>query len=388
MSEQTKGIVKGKTISEEGLKGKTYFLGIGINKYDNFSQLNNTKKDIEDILSVLTKDYQFEKDNVVTLFDMDATRRKIISHLNSYCEMVTSNDRLLIYFAGHSWVSPNKQGYWIPVDALSSEVGDYINNVEIREIISRISSKHTLLISDSCFSESIITRGDTMLNEPILSLESKNSRYMFVSGSDVVSDGEKGKNSPFAKGILDYLSENKEDAINIVLLSDRVIKKVRYNHKQMAECAPIFQTGHDGGQFIFYKNKKNVQTLQSPKKVNTKDFTKYKFGEFDKYGKSKLVRAVIREFVNRNPQITFEELKKEFPMDLNKQYGTFKRLGDVELNEKIRFYMEPAYQIQLKDEIIVVCNQWGAKGGKGFKDNFTPFLNKCEEKGLEVHATI
>ncbi len=82
--------------------------------------------------------------------------------------------------------------------------------------------------------------------------EKNASRFVFSSGKGEVSDGRAGTNSPFAEAILKNLKTN-EEAINIVLLSDQVTKYVSFNYAQRAECAPIYQSGHEGGQFVFFK---------------------------------------------------------------------------------------------------------------------------------------
>lgn len=232
--------------------GENYFLGIGINSYSHFKHLNNAEKDVQNLAEVLTIQYTFEPANIDIIPSIEATRRNILKKLHEYQDKVSSKDKLLIYYAGHGYLNPkNKLGYWIPVDAAKDEVADLISNAEIQEIIRTYQAKHVLLISDSCFSASLLMRNAQVKNTS-KHWEATNSRYIFTSGKEEVEDGEIGKNSPFAREIIDVLKSNQFEEINIGLLADQVTKNVGNDHEQKAEATPLFRSGHKGGQFIFY----------------------------------------------------------------------------------------------------------------------------------------
>ena len=69
--------------SEEDFKSnttKSWFFGIGINSYpDPIKNLQNARKDVEDILSVLEENYEI--DESLLLFNEAATRGAIIDNL-------------------------------------------------------------------------------------------------------------------------------------------------------------------------------------------------------------------------------------------------------------------------------------------------------------------
>ena len=54
-------------------QGKNYLFSIAIDDYHNFPQLHNCVKDAKDITELLTDRYQFEKENLITLYNEDAT---------------------------------------------------------------------------------------------------------------------------------------------------------------------------------------------------------------------------------------------------------------------------------------------------------------------------
>ena len=272
---------------DELKKGTNYLFAIGINTYDKkyFNPLNNARKDVEDIANVLVKDYYFEPQHIRLLCDQEATKANILDELDDFRKKIKHEDRLLIYYSGHGHLE-GSQGFWIPVDAIRDKISSYIRSAEVRDIIQSIDARHILLISDSCFSASLLVRGGTRdINSTLMDWERNPSRWVFISGKGVVSDGETGTNSPFAKGILKYLNQNEEEALNIIRLADRVTQEVGFNYEQKAEISPLFQSGHEGGQFIFFKKQSERDDWQNALLINTEGMyvrylNKYPDGQF------------------------------------------------------------------------------------------------------------
>jgi len=108
---------------------------------------------------------------------------------------------------------------------------------------------------------------------------------------------------------------------------------------------------------------------QSDKAVKgKKDTSKYTFNG-KAYGKGKLVHAVVKDYVSKNPDTTFDALKKAFPDEWqaggskSDKRAVFRRLSHAqEIHEEtgyIRHYIKEGETIQLSDEVIAVSNQWG-----------------------------
>lgn len=254
--QETRGVGSQPRPTEDTPQGKSWFLGIGINQYQHFPNLNNAVKDIEDIQRVLEERYCLEPKYTLILKNEEANRDKILSTFDHLLEIVSPEDKLLIYYSGHGELldtGENKRGYWIPTDAEKDKTTQYIRNSTIRDYIQDIKALHTLLISDSCYSGTLFMDGVTRSEAAMEELEKRKSRWAICSGrsNEEVHDGQPGTNSPFANGILDILVTNQLPKLNVAKLADRVMELTRANYEQMPEGNPLFGIGHNGGQYIF-----------------------------------------------------------------------------------------------------------------------------------------
>ena len=118
-----------------------------------------------------------------------------------------------------------------------------------------------------------------------------------------------------------------------------------------------------------------------------RDTSKYTFNR-KAYKKGRLVHAVVKDFVVKNPKTTFDELKKAFPNEWQavnpnqRNRAVFVRLSDAELLYKNkghkRHFLKDEDTIQLLDEIIAVSNQWGI----GNIGNFIAGANKSHNSKI------
>jgi len=232
--------------------GKNYLLLIGVNQYQHWSPLNNAVKDCQDIASVLTRHYQFEPEEVIQLFNNKATRENILETFESLQDIITENDNLLIYYAGHGYYDEGSRlGYWVPVNARQEKIPDYIRNSTIHDYLKTIPSKHILLIADACYAGSLFaSRGADRLSE------NEKSRWAFTSGNiEKVWDGEPGQNSPFAAYLISSLRNNTRTKYYAIDLIEEVKIKVQRNTKQTPVGNPLTMVGDEGGVFVFYRKK-------------------------------------------------------------------------------------------------------------------------------------
>ena len=144
------------------------------------------------------------------------------------------------------------------------------------------------------------------------------------------------------------------------------------------------------------------KTIDSSKKIyNNKDTKKYKKNKklfsFNgkKYNNRRLVIAVIKEYIRKNPKTTIEDLEEVFPKNIQGTYGIFKRIENISdkdkgniLNPKTGKKYTKRYitddVIELIDGTkIMVCSQWRL-GKNGVKDNLDYFIDNIKDLGFIV----
>jgi len=253
--------LKGLNVSKNNTLqvGDYYALIIGIDKYSGTWQpLKNAVSDAKAVEDLLKKNYKM--DYFKTLYDNQATRKNIITAMEWLAANVKEKDNVIVYYSGHGeYKQQLGKGYWVPVDAQSSSVSDYISNNDIQTFLSGIKSKHTLLISDACFSGDIF-RGNT-ISVPFENSEryykevnDLTSRQALTSGGiEPVMDGGKEGHSVFAYYLLKALVGNKNKFYDAGQLFSTIKIPVTNNSEQSPQFQSIKNTGDEGGQFIFIK---------------------------------------------------------------------------------------------------------------------------------------
>ena len=233
---------------------KNYLLVIGINNYIHWRPLHNAVNDANAIAGTLSGLYNFNFSDITLLLDSQATRNNIYNALRSYAEKIGPQDNFMIYYSGHGYFDKIlNEGYWVPVDGDKKSSGSFLSNSDILKIIKSINSQHTLLVADACFSGSLFNESSRGYAENV---EKFRSRWGFASGRlEVVSDGEIGKNSPFAQSLLNFLRTNNKERIAISELIYSVKMKVPEGAEQTPIGNPLKNVGDEGGEFIFYKRK-------------------------------------------------------------------------------------------------------------------------------------
>lgn len=118
--------------------------------------------------------------------------------------------------------------------------------------------------------------------------------------------------------------------------------------------------------------------ISNASNISTKDLTKYLYKE-TKYGKSRLVLAIVKDYVNSHQGIGFDELRKVFPNRIQGSMNVFTTLDESKKIKGIRHFQNTDDVIHLSDSSIAVCNQWGLK-------NITAFINHVRELGYDVQS--
>ena len=240
------------------IKGKNYALIIGNNDYDALPTLKTAVNDATALAQLLEERYAFEKGNIALL--TNATRRDIMSQLSRLRKTLGSEDRLMLYYAGHGQIDPaTDEGFWQPVDAEPDSDFTWISNADVRRYINGMAAKHVLIIADSCFSGSL-TRGVETQNEAVdkffLNIDSFPSRKVISSGgTEPVADTGTGGHSIFSYYLLKTLRNNVKPYITSFQLFDRLVKSVTINSNQTPQFGIVAESVDQGsGDFTFIRN--------------------------------------------------------------------------------------------------------------------------------------
>jgi len=256
---KSRGVEEGKeeklTLATLGITNvPTYHaLIIGVSEYKNagagLPALDMPVKDAERLYQTLTTKYTFDPANVTLL--KNPTRADIIDQLDLLTKKVKERDNLLIFYAGHGvYEKATDFGFWLPSDAKKESRSAWIANSQIKDYIGAIKSKHTLLITDACFSGSIFkTRSvDTELRR-FYDIYKDTSRKGLTSGNLT----EVPDKSVFVKYLLQRLEENQDVFLSSTVLFSRMYEPIINNAATTPQFGVIQGAGDEGGDFVFIK---------------------------------------------------------------------------------------------------------------------------------------
>lgn len=114
-----------------------------------------------------------------------------------------------------------------------------------------------------------------------------------------------------------------------------------------------------------------------------KDFSKYVF-DGNTYGKSRLVLAVVKKYVEDHHPATFDELEKAFPRSIQGSLGVVCRIEDVSDKYKgiggvKRYFVDDIIGLA-SGEKVIVCTQFGAPNTERFVEHAVNALGYSIEK--------
>lgn len=237
--------------------GAYYALIIGNNVYRNMERLKTAVNDATAVDQTLKEFYGFQ-----TKLLLNATRKETLSAINEFRKKLGEKDNLLIYYAGHGEFDREAgKAYWLPVDAQRDDPTEWIIADDITSSIKRLSSKHVLIVSDSCYSGTLTRSARTELKNTgereafLKKMTERSSRTLMASGGNepVADDGGSG-HSIFADSFLQALKEIDRPIFSADELFYHHIKsRVAGKSDQVPEYNEIRNSGHDGGDFLFVR---------------------------------------------------------------------------------------------------------------------------------------
>lgn len=182
---------------------------VGLDNYvdERIPLLENAGRDVEAVAQVLQSQLGYQ-----TVIVRDASREAIVGVLNRLALTARPNDSVVVYYAGHGTVvDATGQGYWIPASADADRPQTWISNSDIGKLAGIIRASQVVLISDSCFSGTLVSDRRLSLagsvSDPTLLLQRRATLVMSSGGNEPVADGARNGHSPFAASLMQTLSQ-------------------------------------------------------------------------------------------------------------------------------------------------------------------------------------
>lgn len=241
------------------LDREDYALIFASDEYDNWTDLVNPIFDAKTIADELKRVYGFKVELV-----QNASQSEVLKKMREYAERKYKPlDQVFIFFAGHGTFDQTfGEGF---VVTRESQVNDeaktsYLSHNRLRSIVNNIPCEHIFLTMDVCFGgtfdASVATsRGieeETYKEENqgeyiTRKLAYKTRRFMTSGGKTYVSDGIRGKHSPFAKNFIEALRSHggKDGILTLPEL---------HAHVERLKIQPVFGEFGDnapGSDFLF-----------------------------------------------------------------------------------------------------------------------------------------
>lgn len=220
--------------------------------------LDTAANDGRAVASVLKERYGFN----VTLLE-DARKADILGAFNKMAATLGPDDNLLIYYAGHGVAyvnSPDKPGFWIPVDGTSSNATNWLSNRTILRAINTIPAGHVMIVSDSCFSGTLTKEADIFgrrQNIHIRDAVERRTRTALSSGDvELVIDRLEpdDTNSVFTREFV-MLLKNNPGIMSGQQMSNILRGNVRKRFDQTPQYGAVLSAGHDDGSDFFFKSR-------------------------------------------------------------------------------------------------------------------------------------
>ncbi len=237
---------------------------IGNNVYRDSSghwpSLQTAASDARAMQKILRQQYGFSDTELIE----NASRRDVLKALERLANRALPNDNILVYYAGHGFIDETRQrGYWVPVDAEGADNTTFLRNSTIRDELNLIASRarHTLLISDSCFSGTLLRQASRGISQVSNSEDyfkkvshKKSVQIMTAGGVEFVDDDyQSSGHSPFTYFLLNELKHNDRELITLSELSHNVTRAVANNVEQTPESGVLQGAGDEMGEFIFIR---------------------------------------------------------------------------------------------------------------------------------------
>ncbi len=248
--------------------GTTYALIIGIDSYKDkkIPGLRYAVADAKAVKNALIKQAGFRQENIIELYNEDATRDEIVYQLkDNLLNKVKPNDAVFFFFAGHGETiggATGESGYLIAHNTRKDRIGSSgVPITEIEEASRVLGSRHNLFVLDSCFSgmagsqtRSVAdTSGDA--STYVRKMMQKRGNQFITAGmrDEKVIESDRWKHSVFTYYLLKGLEGAADSDDNNVISASELSAylKPRVTTESKGKQTPQLRFSGDEGEFMF-----------------------------------------------------------------------------------------------------------------------------------------
>lgn len=335
---------------------KSWALIIGINEYYSLPRLTGAVKSAKLIREKLVREFGFEPENIIELYDDQATRENILRAFDKLMDpkRVSQDDRVFVYFAGHGVtkdVGGKEKGYIMPVDGVMDKFASTaISTDQLHEFQEIIPAKHLFYAMDACYSGMIFTRGiglkqETFTSKPeaISKFTIKKVRVAITAGRrdeqvvDIADQGISVFAFYFLQGLNGEADVNGDGIITSSELADYVAKNVKFRAPQNPQYGRL--PGDEDGEFVFIKTQVagpvqpqiSKPLEQKPKPVPGRIIEREPKGKEREAERKTIItptgfnRFWVYAFIGGN--VNFHSIKKLGELNIEKSEGSGGNLG-------------------------------------------------------------
>jgi uncharacterized caspase-like protein len=173
---------------------------IGVNDYADKAvpQLEGAVRDARAVRERLEQRLGYE----TTVLE-SPSRSEIVRAFNRLALEAQPGDSVIVYYAGHGVVVPVDgvdTGFWLPADTDSKKESTWLSNADIGRLIAAIGSRQLMLVSDSCYSGTLVGKDRVSVSgdNPDEWLKRRAAVVMSSGGDEPVADEGKDGHSFFA----------------------------------------------------------------------------------------------------------------------------------------------------------------------------------------------
>ncbi len=226
---------------------------VGIDQYADarIPRLANSVRDAQAVAQRLETALGYE-----TVVLENPTKAALFRVLNRLTAESSPQDSVVLYYAGHGELVPQTGlGYWQPSDADATRPETWVSNSDINRVLRGIGASQVALVSDSCFSGSLVSetriRGISPTQDPAALLARRAAVVMSSGGNEPVADAGRNGHSPFAFSLMQAL-----ERVPAWRPGSNLFEQVRFQVARQLPQRPQYgasgQGGHEpGADYVF-----------------------------------------------------------------------------------------------------------------------------------------